>query len=64
MKTRMFAIALERGRVGERRAQACGFVSRTMARSEGGGPVAISDQSLINGTYRCPPTLNRTLVMI
>lgn len=35
MKTRRFAIAFERGRVGERSAQAWGFVSRTMTRSDG-----------------------------
>ncbi len=39
MKTRMLAIALERGRVELRRDQACGFVSRTMVRREGGGSV-------------------------
>lgn len=38
MKTRRFAIAFERGRVGARSAQACGFVSRTITSSEGVGP--------------------------
>ena len=37
MKTRRLAIAAERERVGERRAQAWGFVSRMMVRREGGG---------------------------
>lgn len=37
MKTRRLAIALEKGRVSERRAQALGFVSRMIVRSEGGG---------------------------
>lgn len=37
MKTRMLAIALEMGRVSERRAQARGLVSSTMVRREGGG---------------------------
>lgn len=37
MKTRRMAIALEKGRVGERRAQAEGWVSRIMVRREGGG---------------------------
>ena len=44
MKTIMLAIALERGRVFERRVQACGFVSRTITRSEGGGPMELTDQ--------------------
>ena len=39
MKTRMLAIALERGRVGERSIQAWGLVSRTMTRREGEVPV-------------------------
>jgi len=38
MKTRMFAIAFERGKVGERSAQAWGFVSRIITRREGVGP--------------------------
>ncbi len=37
MKTRRLAMAAERGRVGVRRAQAWGFVSRIMVRREGGG---------------------------
>lgn len=38
MKTRRLAMAEERGRPVEARwAQACGFVSRTIARREGGG---------------------------
>lgn len=37
MKTRRLAIAAERGRVGARRAQAWGFVSRIMVKREGGG---------------------------
>ena len=37
MKTRRFAIAAETGRVGARRAQAWGFVSRIMVRRDGGG---------------------------
>ena len=39
MKTRRFAIAAEKGRVGERRDQACGFVSRIIARRDGGGSI-------------------------
>ena len=39
MKTSRFAIALERGRVFARRAQAWGFVSRMMVRRDGGGSV-------------------------
>lgn len=35
MKTRMLAMAFERGRVDLRRAQACGLVSRTMTRRDG-----------------------------
>ena len=37
MKTRMLAMAAERGRVGARRAQACGFVSMIMVSRDGGG---------------------------
>lgn len=37
MKTRRLAMAAERGRVGVRRAQAWGLVSRIMVRREGGG---------------------------
>ena len=37
MKTRRLAIALERGRVSARRAQAEGFVSRMMVKRDGGG---------------------------
>lgn len=37
MKTRRLAMAAERGRVGARRAQAWGFVSRIMVKREGGG---------------------------
>ena len=37
MKTRRLAIAAERGRVGERRAQAWGFVSRIIVKRDGGG---------------------------
>ena len=37
MKTRRLAMAAERGRVGARRAQAWGFVSRIMVSREGGG---------------------------
>ena len=48
INTSMLAIAFERGRVGERRAQAWGLVSRTMTRSEGEGPVIGLDQSLDN----------------
>lgn len=44
MKTRRFATALERGRVSERRAQACGFVSRIMVNSDGGGSVSRQGQ--------------------
>lgn len=40
MKTRRLAIADESGRVLDRCAQACGFVSRTIARRDGGGPEA------------------------
>jgi hypothetical protein len=40
MKTRIFAMAFERGSVLERRAQACGFVSRTRTKSEGEAPTA------------------------
>lgn len=36
MKTRMLAMAVERGREGFRSAQACGLVSRMMVRREGG----------------------------
>lgn len=39
MKTRMLAMAVERGRVGDRSAQAWGFVSRMMVRREGGRSV-------------------------
>ena len=39
MKTRMFAIALERGRVLVRIAQACGFVSMIITRRDGAGAV-------------------------
>ena len=39
MKTRRLAIALERGRVSARRAQALGFVSMIMARRDGGASV-------------------------
>lgn len=35
MKMRRLAMALDRGRVVLRRAQACGLVSRTMTRREG-----------------------------
>lgn len=38
MKTRRAERAAERERVGDRRAQACGFVSRMIVRREGGGP--------------------------
>jgi hypothetical protein len=41
MKTRRLATALERGRMEERCAQACGFVSRMIARRDGGGPVQV-----------------------
>ena len=37
MKTRRLAMAAERGRVGARRAQAWGFVSRITVRREGEG---------------------------
>lgn len=37
MKTRILAMAAERVRVGARRAQAWGFVSRIMVKREGGG---------------------------
>lgn len=37
MKTRRLARAVERGRVGWRRAQALGLVSRIIVRREGGG---------------------------
>lgn len=37
MKTRMFAMAFERGRVSERSAQAWGLVSRMMVSRDGGG---------------------------
>ena len=37
MNTRRLAIALESGRVFDRRAQAFGFVSRIIVRREGGG---------------------------
>ena len=47
MKTRRLAIALERGSVPERRAQACGFVSRTMTRSEGDGPADYSVRKVV-----------------
>ena len=43
MKTRRFAIAFDKGRVGTRRAQACGFVSRTMTRRAALGPTKMSD---------------------
>lgn len=39
MKTRRLAMAAERGRVGARRAQALGFVSRIIVRREGGGSI-------------------------
>ena len=42
MNTRMLASAAESDRVEERCAHACGFVSRTIARSEGGGAVHLS----------------------
>lgn len=38
MKTSRLAIAVDSGRVDARCAQACGFVSRTMDRRDGGGP--------------------------
>jgi hypothetical protein len=38
MKMRRLAMQDERGRVVERWAHACGLLSRTMARREGGGP--------------------------
>ena len=37
MKTRRLAIAAEKGKVEERRAQAWGFVSRITVRRDGGG---------------------------
>lgn len=37
MKTKMFAMAFESGRVSERRAQAWGLVSRIMVSNDGGG---------------------------
>lgn len=42
IKTRRTARAFEKGRVGERRAQAEGWVSRIMVRREGGGSGAES----------------------
>ena len=42
MKTRMLAMALDSGSVGDKRDQAWGFVSSTMVSSEGGG----SDNSI------------------
>ena len=39
MKTRRLEIAAERGRVGDRSAQAWGFVSRIMVRRDGGGSI-------------------------
>ena len=41
MKTRRFEMALERGRIPERRAQAFGLVSRIMVRREGGGSLLL-----------------------
>lgn len=41
MKTSMFARAAESEMEDERCAQACGFVSRTTASSDGGGAVSI-----------------------
>lgn len=42
MKTSRLAMAAERGRVGARRAQAWGFVSRIMVSREGGGSDGMS----------------------
>lgn len=39
MNTRMFATAVERGRVFSRRAHACGFVSKIIVRREDAGSV-------------------------
>jgi len=38
MKTRSVATAFESGRAEDSSDHACGFVSRTIVRSEGGGP--------------------------
>jgi hypothetical protein len=54
MKTRMLAIAFERGRVGARRAQAWGFVSSTMTRSDGEGPVKLSGRDLERREIQVP----------
>lgn len=45
MKTRMLASAAESGSVDDRCAQACGLVSRTMARRDGGGAKQTSVKS-------------------
>ena len=37
MKTRRLAMAVDRGRIGARRAQAWGFVSRMIVKREAGG---------------------------
>lgn len=42
MKTRRLAMAVERGRVGARRAQAWGFVSSIIVKRDGGGSVVFS----------------------
>jgi len=56
MKTRRLAMAAERGRIGERRAQAWGFVSRIIVRREGGGSVDLINVSSlerwVEGAYR------------
>ncbi len=44
MKMKRFATALERGRVSASEAQACGLVSSTMTRREGGGPGQLLNQ--------------------
>ena len=62
MKTRMLAIALERGRVGERSVQACGLVSRTMTRRE--GEVPAEGQIGILGVLERLRTFNFDLVVV
>jgi hypothetical protein len=42
MKTRRLARAAESDSVEDKCAQACGFVSRTIARREGGGAINVS----------------------
>lgn len=53
MKTRMLATAFESGRVGERSAQACGLVSRTMTSRAGGAAAYGVRQIDIGEVYRC-----------